>query len=113
MKHRELDTKLFKTDTPVLPGVKIIDKWAYYDGPLFGVCEVHGKQFFFIDVIYDIWRYYTDDTHERLWAIYGVYDIPISKAEKIIDSGKDRVNWQNELTGESECIGIFWEYDYE
>ena len=113
MNRNRLDTKLFKTDTPVLPDVKILNTWAYYDGPLFGVCEVHGKKFFFIDVIYDIWRYYEDESHDRLWAIYAVYDIPIEKAQKIVDSGKDRTDWQSEVGEESECIGIFWEYKYE
>lgn len=100
----------FKTDTPVLPDVKIIDIWAEYDGPLFGICKVHGQEFFFIDAIYDIWRYYDDDTCQRLWCIYSVYDISLKKAEKIIED-RPRIAWQADIKEESECIGIFWEYD--
>lgn len=109
-KSIKLNSK-FRTDTPVMPNVKLIETWAYHDGPLFGICEIHGQQLFFIDVIYDIWRYYEDDTHQRLWAIYGVYDITIADAKKIIDTYNDRSAWQGAIEGLSECVGIFWEYE--
>ncbi len=101
----------FKNDTPVLPDVKIIDTWAYYDGPLFGLCEINGQKLFFMDVVYDIWRNYEDDTSQRLWCIYGVYDINVEDVNDIITSGDERFNWQQKVEEESECIGIFWEYD--
>jgi len=100
----------FKSDTPELPDVKIIDAWGYYDGPLIGVCEVHNKEFFFMDVIYDIWRCYDNDTHQRLWSIFGVYDMPIKQARKIMDGHNPREIWQPKIEEESDCIGIFWKY---
>ena len=104
-------SKEFKTNTPVLPDVKIIEEWARYDGPLFGVCKVNGKKFFFMDVIYDIWRYYDDDTSQRLWCIYAVYDIDMIEIKKIMQMHPFRENWDNKIAEESNCIGIFWEYE--
>lgn len=102
----------FKNDTPVLPDVTLIEEWGYYDGPLFGLCEINGQKLFFMDIVYDIWRYYEDNTSQRLWCIYGVYDINVYTANDIITSGDDRVDWQRKIIeDESECIGIFWEYD--
>ena len=101
----------FRSDTPVLPAVKIVDEWAYYDGPLFGICEINGQQLFFMDAIYDTWRHYTDGEHQRLWAIYGVFDISIDEAKKILDKLVYRDQWQSAIENESECIGIFWEYE--
>ncbi len=101
----------FKTKTPVLPNVKIIDTWAYYDGPLFGLCEINGRELFFMTVVYDIWRYYTDDTDQRLWRIYGVYDIDVEDVNKIINSAEEGEGWHHEINDRSDCIGIFWEYD--
>jgi len=94
-----------------MPDVKLIETWAYYDGPLFGICEVHGQQLFFMDIIYDIWRYYEDDTHQRLWAVYGVFDIGLEHTEQIMDTYDNRYAWQSAIEALSECIGIFWEYD--
>jgi len=101
---------VFKTDSPILPDVKIIDTWAYYDGPLFGVCEVSGEKLFFVDVVSDIWRHYKDGNCERLWTIYGVYDISIKEVEKITKKEVYRREWQPQIEDESDCIGIFWEY---
>jgi len=113
---RENEDKLlsldFKTDTPVLSNVVIVDEWCYHDGTLFGVCEINKERFFYIDVIYDIWRFYDDNTHQRLWAIYGVYDIDIGLAEKLSDAGSNRGEWQEEIQEKSNCIGIFWDYEY-
>ena len=109
--NRKLLDLSFKSDTPVLPAVKIVDAWGYYDGPLFGVCEVRGQEFFFMDVIYDVWRHYDDKSYQRLWSIFSVYDISIAQAEKIADQGKDRQGWESEIEEESDCIGIFWTYE--
>lgn len=119
----ELPYEQFKTDTPVLPDVKIIDCWGHYDGPLFGICEIHGKEFFFMDVIYDIWRFYDKMTsytkqdgsekylqkYQRLWSIFAVYDIPPDKIDKI--KWGDRSIWQEEIDSENHVIGIFWNYE--
>ncbi len=110
MKKLSMD---FKTKTPVLPDVKILEEWAYYDGPLFGVCEIRGRKFFYIDAIYDTWRFYEDDTSQRLWCIYAVYDIDIKQAKKIIGDCMIRGNWEGEIISTSNCIGIFWEYEKE
>jgi len=109
LRNRILLDRAFKSGTPVLPHVYIIDAWGYHDGPLFGVCEIRGERFFFMDVIYDIWRYYKDDTHQRLWSVFAVYDINIVQAEKL--TNKDRLTWQDEIEGISDCLGIFWEYE--
>jgi len=103
-------SKDFKLNTPVLPNVKILEPWGYYDGPLFGICEILGKQFFFIDLVYDIWRYYDDNTHDRLWSIFGAYDIDINYANELIAKEPLRATWENTIREESNCIGIFWEY---
>jgi hypothetical protein len=101
----------FKTNTPVLPDVKLLEVWAEYDGPLFGICEINNQKLFFMDIISDIWRYYEDDSHQRLWAIFGVYDISREGADKIITSSQYREKWANEIEEESNCIGVFWEYE--
>ena len=102
-------SKDFKINTPVLPNVDILEVWAEYDGPLFGICKINNQKLFFIDAIYDIWRYYEDDTSQRLWRIYGVYDINIEEAEKIITGARSK--WEYEITEDYNCIGIFWEYN--
>jgi len=101
----------FETFGPILPGVKIIEIWANYDGPLFGVCEIENIHFFFMDCIYDMWRHYAEYDLNRLWRIYAVYDIDIDKAREIVkEKGRRRSDWEGELKDISEVIGIFWEY---
>ena len=78
---------------------------------LFGVCVINDQQFFFMDVIFDIWRNYLDGTHERLWSIFGVYDISIKQARDIIEESSGRHNWEREIMDISECVGVFWEYE--
>lgn len=90
-----------------------MDEWAYYDGPLFGICEINGQQLFFMDILFDTWRHYDDGSHQRLWGIFGVFDIPIDEARKILDKFSPRSEWQPEIEEQSECIGIFWEYERE
>lgn len=99
----------FKEFGPVLPNVKIVEIWDYYDGPLCGICEIEGMKFFFSDIIYDIWRAYSEEDMDRLWCIYAVYDINIDKAIDIIKEA-ERSSWQEELHDLSEVVGIFWEY---
>lgn len=101
----------FDTDTPVLPDVKITEIWGYYDGPLVGICEIHGKEFFFLDVIYNIWRWFDNDTHKRLWSIFAVFDIDVETLRKI-DLNRSRQIWQDEIDETSNIIGIFWKYEY-
>lgn len=113
MEGTKLD-KSFQSDTPVIPDVLIIESWAYHDGPLYGVCKVGELCFFFMNVVYDTWRHYEDGSCERLWSIYGIYDIPIADARKIIGKRpRPRFEWEAEITNESDCIGIFWEYQQE
>ena len=92
-----------------LPNVKLIEVWNYYDGPLYGICEVDGHKFFFQDKVFDIWRYYSEDDHERLWRIFAVYDIDVYKAREMTSNAL-RAEWNSELYDTSEVIGIFWEY---
>jgi hypothetical protein len=108
MNRTKLDL-VFKTTTPVLPNVKITDVWGYYDGPLSGICEINGQSFYFMDVIFDVWRFYKDDTHQRLWSIFAVYDISIEEARSVVKGS--RTGWQAEIEDVSDCIGIFWEYE--
>lgn len=102
----------FNTTTPVLPDVEIVEVMAVWDGPLFGICKVHGKNLFFMDLIESVWRFYSENDYDRLWRIYGVYDLPVPECRKIIGEyeHKPRSEWQNEITECSECIGVFWDY---
>lgn len=101
----------FRSIGPVLPDVRIVEVWAEYDGPLFGVCETGGGRFFFQDVVYDIWRYYSETDCERLWTIYAAYDINVDEIRAIINKSKIRELWATELATNSNVIGIFWEYE--
>jgi hypothetical protein len=52
-----LDPLLFPEDSPVLTGVKVIERWGYWDGVMSGICEIHGQQFYFHDIVESCWRY--------------------------------------------------------
>lgn len=115
---RALNYSKFKTDTPVFSNVKIIERFAYYDGVRSGVCIINGEKFLFNTLLFDIWRYYDKQQKaknsdkafqvaERLWSIYAVYDAPINtKTKKLCCSAKD-------MDDEYNVIGIFWDYKDE
>jgi len=100
----------FKSFGPVLPDVKIVETWGYYDGPLFGVCEIEGIKFFFQDCIFDIWRHYSEEDGDRLWSIFAVFDVDVAEIRKISEKNTNRSEWMSKLEDGSEVIGIFWEY---
>lgn len=94
-------------DTPVL-NANIVEKWSIYDGPLSGICEVEGEQFYFHHIVESIWRYYSEDDLERLWRIYAVYDAPLKLVKKLRKKNEKYVDFIDALDDESDVIGIFW-----
>jgi len=96
----------FRTDTPLLEA-NILEEWGYWDGPLYGVCEVNGEKLFFVDIIESIWRHFSSNDSQRLWRIYAVYNLDLEYVKSLM-ANQYRQTWQQKIEDEASPIGIFW-----
>jgi len=101
----------------LLKGVKVTERWRYWDGVLSGFCEIEGQEFFFKEVVWDVWRYFdrafsvnidgeesrVEQDCERYSRVYGVYSV---KPEIVRE--KKEGKWLDE---DHQIIGVFIDYD--
>lgn len=114
--------------SPVLPDVKVIKRWDYWDGCITGICEILEQKFIFTTLLYgDGVRYYDreysvewkDDqkfnaTHldsDNSSRVYQVWPLKVeyfNTKYKGKCNNKEMNDWFRQECGEP--IGIFWDY---
>lgn len=117
--------KFGNDSTPMFNGeeVNITECWGYWDGVLYGICEIRGMEFFFHDIIFDTWRHYDvmcpyslpdrkyDQVVSRGMGIYGVSDVEPHIMREMHEKGSKRAEMEEYLREEEfEYIGFFHNY---